>query len=230
LVVDFVVLAEKRKKEVMRLQNASKKDLNAQRYFSMIHVHYLDEALEAQFSVQQRRDPITHEAFCVGERIVFCGCCKSAFLLESWEFMGHSHCNQRETLAELPKELNPTAKEDATLLATLGWRYLTGNGRPQQKQTAETLLRKAALAGNIQAAYNLAVCLEQQGQDREAVKWYGKSAKKGNAKAQFRLGLMLWEGRGISRNKKEALGCFSLAAQNGCHDALCHLGWMYEKG
>ncbi|WP_338790401.1 hypothetical protein [Bernardetia sp. MNP-M8] len=56
--------------------------------------HFLDE---------NRQDPITGDGFEIGDEIVFCAECKSAFLRESWEYMGNKHCNQIQTLNQIPK-------------------------------------------------------------------------------------------------------------------------------
>ncbi len=59
--------------------------------------HFLDE---------KRKDPITGDGFEIGDEIVFCAECKSAFLKESWEYMGNKHCNQKQTLIQIPKKRN----------------------------------------------------------------------------------------------------------------------------
>ncbi|AFM05177.1 hypothetical protein Fleli_2824 [Bernardetia litoralis DSM 6794] len=63
---------------------------------------------QAHFLKENRQDPITGDSFQMGDEIVFCAECKSAFLKESWEYMGNTHCNQEKTLEEVPfsKNLN----------------------------------------------------------------------------------------------------------------------------
>ncbi|WP_291726075.1 RDD family protein [Bernardetia sp.] len=56
-------------------------------------IHFLEE---------NRKDPITGDGFSLGDTIVFCAECKSAFTKESWEYMGAKHCNQRRTLKNFP--------------------------------------------------------------------------------------------------------------------------------
>jgi uncharacterized RDD family membrane protein YckC len=54
------------------------------------------------FLKENRQDPITGDAFSLGDEIVFCAECKSAFLKDSWEYMSSEHCNQKRTLKTFP--------------------------------------------------------------------------------------------------------------------------------
>lgn len=54
------------------------------------------------FLAEKRKDPLTGERFQENDEIVFCASCKSAFLKDSWEYMGGEHCGQLETLAVFP--------------------------------------------------------------------------------------------------------------------------------
>ena len=57
---------------------------------------------ETFFLKENRQDPVTGDEFCVGDEIVFCASCKSAFLKESWEYMDSKHCGQTFTLKKFP--------------------------------------------------------------------------------------------------------------------------------
>ncbi|WP_338760263.1 hypothetical protein WAF17_13265 [Bernardetia sp. ABR2-2B] len=78
----------------------------------MLHTHYLDTNSHSDFLKQERIDPITGEKIEEGHTIVICAACKSAFFVESWEYLGNEHCNQEETLSEIPtvKSLQLVAK------------------------------------------------------------------------------------------------------------------------
>lgn len=78
----------------------------------MLHTHYLDRTTHSDFLKQERIDPITGEKIEEGHTIVICAACKSAFFIESWEYLGNEHCNQEETLSEVPiaKSLQLVAK------------------------------------------------------------------------------------------------------------------------
>jgi len=68
-----------------------------------MHIFSLNPKKHADFLKQERKDPITGDAFKAGDEVVFCAACRSAFLRESWEFMEGKHCNQVGTLALFPK-------------------------------------------------------------------------------------------------------------------------------
>ncbi|WP_375559241.1 hypothetical protein ACE193_16075 [Bernardetia sp. OM2101] len=68
----------------------------------MLHTHYLDRTTHSDFLKQERIDPITGEKIEEGHTIVICAACKSAFFIESWEYLGNEHCNQKESLSEIP--------------------------------------------------------------------------------------------------------------------------------
>jgi len=72
----------------------------------MTNQHYLDKDLDSEFLKQGRIDPITSEKIEEGHTIVICAACKSAFFIESWEYLGENHCNQTETLTQIPKAKN----------------------------------------------------------------------------------------------------------------------------
>ena len=55
-------------------------------------------------------------------------------------------------------------------------------------------------------------------------------AEQGNAKAQFSLGKMYYEGRGVHQDYAEAARWYLKAAEQGYADAQYNLGLMYEKG
>ncbi len=57
---------------------------------------------ETFFIKENRQDPVTGDGFCLGDEIVFCASCKSAFLKESWEYMDSKHCGQTATLNRFP--------------------------------------------------------------------------------------------------------------------------------
>ncbi|WP_338770029.1 hypothetical protein WAF17_11100 [Bernardetia sp. ABR2-2B] len=61
---------------------------------------------DQDFLNQDRTDPITGEKIEEGHSVVICAACKSAFFIESWEYLGDSHCDQTNTLEALPKAQN----------------------------------------------------------------------------------------------------------------------------
>ena len=55
-------------------------------------------------------------------------------------------------------------------------------------------------------------------------------AKKGFAQAQYNLGVMYGNGRGVAKDYSKAIKWWNLAADQGNGKAQVNLGWMYEMG
>ncbi len=53
---------------------------------------------------------------------------------------------------------------------------------------------------------------------RKAIDWFTKSAKQGDARAQFNLGAIYKKGIGLMQNYKKAYMWFDLAIHNGYSD------------
>ena len=67
-----------------------------------MNTHKIQQYKHRSFLQENRQDPITGDSFSIGDEIVFCAECKSAFLKESWEYMEERHCNQKYTLKDFP--------------------------------------------------------------------------------------------------------------------------------
>ena len=65
---------------------------------------------------------------------------------------------------------------------------------------------------------------------QEALKWYRLAAEQGDASAQFNLGFMYADGRGVLKDYQEALKWYRLAAEQGYARAQFNLGFMYADG
>ena len=70
--------------------------------------------------------------------------------------------------------------------------------------------------------YDLAVCFSQKGDSRKAQKWFKESAKKGNAKAQYRVAT-------LTNNKKEKIKWLKKSAKNNHTEAQFELGKTFFK-
>ncbi len=64
----------------------------------------------------------------------------------------------------------------------------------------------------------------------KAAEWYLRSAEQGNANAQYRLGLLYCDGRGVEQNYEEAVKWFTEAAKQNHPEALDRLGMLAENG
>lgn len=68
------------------------------------------------------------------------------------------------------------------------------------------------------------------GGNPEEVNSLYKAAEQGDAKAQYNLGVMCREGRGVPQDNQQALSWYRKAAEQGHIDAQYNLGVMYEEG
>lgn len=63
--------------------------------------------------------------------------------------------------------------------------------------------------------------------DEAAARHYYQIANKGDAKAQYILGLLLEEGRGIQQDLEKAIEWYTKSAENGYANAQYSLGSLY---
>jgi TPR repeat protein len=66
--------------------------------------------------------------------------------------------------------------------------------------------------------------------DREAFQWWQMAADKGLARAQFNLGKIFEEGRGVAQSDEEAVRWFEKAADQGDSDAQLRLAKLLFAG
>lgn len=76
------------------------------------YIHTLTLQENFDFLNQDRKDPITGDLIKENDEIVICSSCKSAFLKESWEYLGNRHCEQNNTLEIIPIDKSLVLKVD----------------------------------------------------------------------------------------------------------------------
>jgi localization factor PodJL len=95
-------------------------------------------------------------------------------------------------------------------------------------------LRKAALAGDAGAAYEVAVRFAEgrgvPANPREAAHWYERAAAKGLAVAQFRYASALEKGLGVKKDLARARRLYHAAAGQGNAKAMHNLAVLYAEG
>lgn len=87
---------------------------------------------------------------------------------------------------------------------------------------------KAAFAGFMKLAGG--ETREAPKDDQQAVAWYRKTAEQGDAHAQYILGLMYFDGRGVARDDQQAEAWYRKAAEQGYSSAQVNLGLMHVSG
>ncbi|MEM6298659.1 MAG: hypothetical protein AAF740_08235 [Bacteroidota bacterium] len=106
-----------------------------------MHIHQISSVSHQDLLSQERNDPVTGETIKDGDQIVFCAGCRSAFLLESWEYMGKQHCGQSDTLAEFPAQEALSLKRTVVDVKSFKLRGLLFHlGRPPEDNPSENLL------------------------------------------------------------------------------------------
>ena len=70
----------------------------------------------------------------------------------------------------------------------------------------------------------------ESGDYATALREWKPLAKQGDARAQYNLGLMYNERKGVPQDYKTAVKWYRLAAEQGNADAQYNLGLMYDKG
>lgn len=89
----------------------------------------------------------------------------------------------------------------------------------EQSESVSSRLARAAVAGDLEAAYRLAVMYEKgegvAADQTEAVSWLTFAENMGHVDAMFAMAQRQEEGRGVDKDTKEALGSYLLGARRG---------------
>ena len=100
--------------------------------------------------------------------------------------------------------------------------------------TATICLAVALLLGSAGVSWSQdfqkGVAAYKSGDYATALREWTPLAEQGDAKAQYYLGGMYYQGHGVPQNKKTAVKWFTLAAEQGLVGAQYNLGGMYARG
>lgn len=111
--------------------------------------------------------------------------------------------------------------------------YFQGRGVPRDHAATVEWLKRAAVKGCVHAQVDLArVYLTGDGvwDPVAAVSWLHHLAEGGHRDQQYYLGLMYYDGRGVSCDRVVAATWFRRAADQWHHEAEYRLGLMYRDG
>ncbi len=92
------------------------------------------------------------------------------------------------------------AKGDPDALFNMGQAYKLGRGVPMDAAKAEDFYRRAAEAGHAPAQTNLGILLAQRGDKAAAAELWKKAAAKRDARAQYMLGVLYFNGDTLPKN------------------------------
>lgn len=125
-----------------------------------------------------------------------------------------------------------TGEADSADLFILGQLHLAGLGTEQNLTAAEKLFERSAVEGENPVAMRLLgdINLNQKEGIIAAQYWYQRSARLGDAGAQFKLAnLYRYGGEGV-QNYAEALKLYKAASDQGNINATYELGLQYGMG
>ncbi|TKD50072.1 SPOR domain-containing protein [Sphingomonas baiyangensis] len=128
--------------------------------------------------------------------------------------------------AAVDKWRGPAVAGDADAQFNLGQAYKLGRGVPTDLAMAEEWYRKAATNGHRQAADNYGLALFQNGKRDQAVEWLEKSSARGEPRAQFVLGTMLFNGDVVKKDWVRAYALMVRANAAGLPQAAQTLAQM----
>lgn len=115
--------------------------------------------------------------------------------------------------------------------------YLDGKGVAQDHKQAGIWYQKAIASykkksesGNAEASYKLSLIFDSFGEQEKYTTWTIKAASQGFDSAQFSLGNMYSDGRGVIKDEAQAVKWFTKAAEQGGYVAQFNVGLMYATG
>ena len=108
----------------------------------------------------------------------------------------------------------------------LGQAYKLGRGVPVDLAMAEQWYGRAARQGHEQAEANYGLALFENGRRGEALPWLERAAARGDARAQYVLGIMLFNGDGATKDWVRAYALTVRASQAGLDAASKALAQM----
>jgi len=120
----------------------------------------------------------------------------------------------------------PADAGDPDAQFNLAQAYKLGRGVPRDLTRAEDLYARAAAQGHMQAADNYGLLLFQRGEKERAMPYIRSAAARGDTRAEYILGLALFNGDGMERDWIRAYAYVSLAQQGGLPQAAGALTQM----
>ncbi|MFV0624909.1 SPOR domain-containing protein [Sphingomonas sp. ac-8] len=120
----------------------------------------------------------------------------------------------------------PAVKGDPDAQFNLAQAYKLGRGVPADPAQAEQWYAKAAAQGHPQAVTNYGLILFQNGRRQEAAKWLEQASARGEARAQFVLGTMLFNGDAVGKDWVRAYALMTRASSSGLPQASQTLAQM----
>jgi cell division septation protein DedD len=109
----------------------------------------------------------------------------------------------------------PAAQGDPDAQLNLGNAYRLGIGVPQDRAKAEALIAASAAQGNIKAADLYGLILFDKGERQRALPYIRAAADRGDARAQYLLGIAHFNGELVTKDWTRAYALITLAVNAG---------------
>ena len=108
---------------------------------------------------------------------------------------------------------------------------LVKNGSKQEIEQTRGWVKKGKAWAMCMLAYRYRQGVGVKQSDKKAIELYEMAAKRGDASAQYNLGLFYDQGNhGLTQSSKRAIEYYTLATEQGHAKAQCNLGTMYNIG
>lgn len=117
----------------------------------------------------------------------------------------------------------PALRGEAEAQFRLGEAYRLGKGVEQDLAKAEALFAKAAAQGHKDAADNYGLLLFHRGEKKQALPFLRSAADRGDARAQYLLGLAYFNADTVERDWPRAYALVNLARKQGLEQATSAL-------
>lgn len=117
----------------------------------------------------------------------------------------------------------PATRGDAEAQFRLGQAYRLGKGAEQDLTKAEAMFAKAADQGHKEAADNYGLLLFHRGEKKQALPYIRTASDRGDARAQYLLGLAYFNADNVERDWPRAYALVNLARKQGLEQATTAL-------
>lgn len=114
----------------------------------------------------------------------------------------------------------PANRGNADAQFNMGQAYKLGRGVTADLKQAEEWYRKAALQGHEQAEGYYGLALFENGKRAEAVQWLQRAVSRGDARAQYILGIMLFNGDAVQKDWVRAYALMVRSSASGLDAAV----------
>jgi TPR repeat protein len=116
---------------------------------------------------------------------------------------------------------------DAVL--AMGWHYFGGVGVPVSYEKSRKWYQKSARHGDPRAMFSLGQIAYLERDFTESLTWFRRATQAGHVRSFYWIGKHYWYGHGISKNKKEAMRFFHLAADKKVVEARRVLKFLSRR-